>query len=212
MRYINAFFDLDGTLTESGPGILHSFRYALDRLGIDPGSRDLTAVIGPPLAYSFRLFNVAEDMIPEAVRLYRELYLTVGKYENLPYEGIRETLTSLREAGIRLYVATSKPESLACDILAHFELDSFFDIIAGASTDGSRSHKKDVLEYLLKQIPDAQKSVMIGDTVFDIEGANAANLPSIGVSWGYGNIEDMEKAGAETIVRTPAQLYAYLSE
>ena len=206
----HAFFDLDGTLTESGPGIIHSFRYALAQLGMDPDGFDLSRVIGPPLSYSFRSFGIAEDRIPEAVRLYRHLYNDTGKYENLPYAGIEEMLAALKAAGVKLYVATSKPEGLAKDILAHFRLDHYFEIIAGAAPDGTRSSKQAVLEYLMEQIITPPDAVMIGDTVFDIEGAAAVDLPAIGVCWGYGNTEETKKAGAAAIAHTPAELTDFI--
>lgn len=212
MKYTAALFDLDGTLTESGEGIMKSFRYAFEKMNLPlSADADLSVVIGPPLKGSFARFGVPEERLDEAVRTYRERYNTIGKYENKPYPGVEELLRKLSKKGILLYVATSKPEPMAKDILNHFSLDAYFDEIAGATFDGSRGTKKEVIEYLLKKTGFKGNCVMIGDTAFDITGAHETGLDGLGVEWGYGTHESMEKAGAEGIAQTMDQLYEMIA-
>ncbi|MDO4413501.1 MAG: HAD-IA family hydrolase [Erysipelotrichaceae bacterium] len=207
-RYTAALFDLDGTLTASAEGIIKSFRYAFEKMNLPlDETRDLSVVIGPPLKGSFAAFGVPEERLDEAVTAYRERYNTIGKYENEPFEGIRELLGRLKEAGVKLYVATSKPEAMALDILNHFDLVKYFDEIAGATLGDSRSSKKDVILYLLNKTEIKGNTVMVGDTAFDIIGAREAGIEAIGVSWGYGTIESMREAEPLAIVNTMDELY-----
>ena len=213
MKYTAVFFDLDGTLTESGPGIIRSFRYAFEKMNMElPADADLSVVIGPPLAGSFVRFGVPEDMAQEAVRKYRERYTTIGKYENEPYPGIRELLSKLKEAGLKLYVATSKPEVLAVDILDHFDLSKYFDEIAGATLDGTRGTKEQVIRWLIKKADLKETAVMVGDTEFDITGAKQTGLDGIGVSWGYGTEESMAATGALSVAHDMDELYRVLTK
>ena len=144
--------------------------------------------------------------------MFRSRYTTVGKFENFPYPGIRETLQKLKQQGHRLFVATSKPEILANEVLHHFELDGFFEQIAGATLDGSRSHKADVITYLLGMTGDVGQTLMVGDTAFDVIGAAAHGISTIGVSWGYGTVEDMEKAGAVAIAHSMEELVELINQ
>ncbi len=212
MKYTAVFFDLDGTLTESGTGIIRSFRYAFEKMEmeLDPEA-DLSVVIGPPLAGSFIRFGVPAERADEAVRKYRERYMTVGKYENEPYPGIRELLAKLKEAGLKLYVATSKPELLAVDILEHFDLAKYFDEIAGASMDGKRGTKEQVIRWLIEKADLKETAVMVGDTEFDITGAKQTGLDGIGVTWGYGTKESMKEAGADGLADTMDELYTLIT-
>ncbi len=190
-------FDLDGTLTDSGEGIMHCFEISLAHFGLPiPPRSQLRECIGPPLRDSYRRFGVSEENMEEAVLCYRDNYDAVGQFENFPYPGIAEALKSLKNAGHRLYVATSKPEYMSIDILSRFDLAQYFDIICGATVDGSRNTKEAVIAYLLAQLPDRENLIMVGDTIFDVEGAKAHNIPTVGVSWGYGNLPQMEAAGA----------------
>ena len=204
-------FDLDGTLTDSGEGIMNCARYTLEHYGLPiPCDEELRTIVGPPLHESFVRFGIPAEEADEAVKVYRSRYLTVGKYENYPYPGIREVLEKLKALGHTLYVATSKPEATSVDILNHFELAGYFDIIAGASFDRSRSSKEDVIAYLLSQCGDYEEKVMVGDTAFDVIGAKAHGIPTVGVSWGYGTVEEMEKAGAASIACTMDELFKML--
>ena len=204
-------FDLDGTLTDSGEGIINCAKLALSHFGISiPGDQEMREFVGPPLDLTFRKFGVPADKTDEAIAVYRSRYKTVGKYENFPYPGIRELLQALRDSGHRLFVATSKPEALSVDSLQHFALDSYFEIIAGATFDGSRSSKADVIAYLLEQVGNLDNTVMVGDTVFDITGAHAHGIPAIGVAWGYGDVAEMQKAGAYAIANSMTELLQLL--
>ena len=212
MKYKNILFDLDGTLTDSGEGIMNSGRYAFEQLKLKvPDTRELRKMVGPPLGTSFLQLGVPENQIEEAIRLYRDKYNNHGgKYQNKVYQGIEPMLEGLKTIGCRLYVATSKPEALAKEILAGFMLDSYFEYIAGATLDHSRENKSDVLKYLLEITGKTEDTVMVGDTVFDVTGAHEQNLSCIGVAWGYGIKEDIEAAGAEKIVESPEELLEYL--
>ena len=206
-------FDLDGTLTDSGEGIINCAILALEHFGCPIPSREaLRVFVGPPLHESFVKHGVPEDKAEEAVAIYRSRYIPIGKFENTPYPGIRELLESLKAEGHTLYVATSKPEQMSIDILEHFDLAKYFDRICGASLDTSRSSKEAVIGYLIEQNGRSDNMVMVGDTKFDIIGAKHHGIPGIGVSWGYGEVADMEAAGAVAIVDTMDQLLALLQK
>lgn len=205
-------FDLDGTLTDSGEGILNCAELALRHYKLPiPSREEMRVFVGPPLTETFGKFGVPEEEVDNAVAIFRSRYNTVGKYENTPYPGIRELLETLQAQGHRLYVATSKPEKTALDVLAHFDLTRYFTMICGASFDRSRSSKSDVIAYLLAQNGKADNMVMVGDTHFDILGAAAHGIPGIGVSWGYGEVVEMQQAGAQAIAYSVDELLNLLS-
>ena len=202
------FFDLDGTLTDSGEGIINCAILALEHFGLPIPSREaLRVFVGPPLDQSFINHGVPADKTDEAIRVYRSRYTTVGKFENFPYPGIEELLIKLKNAGCRLFVATSKPEGMSVEILEKFGLSHYFEKICGATLDGSRSHKADVIAYLLQQVDGVENVVMVGDTAYDVIGAKAHSIPTIGVSWGYGKVCDMVEAGAISIAHSTEELY-----
>lgn len=201
-------FDLDGTLTDSGEGIMNCAKLALEHYGLPiPSEAELRTFVGPPLHESFIRFGVPAGETENAVKIYRSRYNPIGKFENRPYDGIRELLEKLHSAGHKLYVATSKPEKMSIEILEHFDLARYFTLICGATLDTSRSSKADVIAYLLDQTGRSDHTVMVGDTAFDVIGAKAHGIPTIGVSWGYGKAEDMEAAGAAAIAHTMDELY-----
>jgi phosphoglycolate phosphatase len=202
------FFDLDGTLTDSGEGIINCAILALEHFGLPIPSREaLRVFVGPPLDQSFINHGVPADKTEEAIRVYRSRYTTIGKFENFPYPGVEGLLQKLKNAGCRLFVATSKPEGMSVEILEKFQLAHYFEKICGATLDGSRSHKADVIAYLLGQVDGVENVVMVGDTAFDVIGAKAHGIPTIGVSWGYGKVSDMENAGAVSIAHSMEELY-----
>ena len=206
-------FDLDGTLTDSGEGIINCAILALEHFSLPiPDRQTLRVFVGPPLHETFIRFGVPADKADEAVAVYRSRYVPVGMFENAPYEGIRELLATLKEQGHTLYVATSKPEWMAEEILKKFELDGYFDRICGATMDTSRSEKSQVIAYLLGLTGSAENAIMVGDTKFDVIGAAAHNIPTVGVSWGYGTVEDMQNAGAVAIANTMQELLEYLTK
>lgn len=205
-------FDLDGTLTDSGEGIINCAKMTLERFGLPiPSPDELRTFVGPPLGDSFMKYGVPADRVEEAIAVFRSRYLPIGKFENHPYPGIRELLETLKGQGHKLYVATSKPEVTAVEVLEHFDLASFFDCICGATFDQSHVSKSDVIAFLLEQIGTDADTVMVGDTAFDVIGAAAHGIPTIGVSWGYGKVQDMKKAGAAAIADTPEMLLKLLN-
>jgi phosphoglycolate phosphatase len=206
-------FDLDGTLTDSGEGIINCAILALNHFGLPvPDRETLRVFVGPPLDETFIKFGVPADKTDEAIRVYRSRYTTVGKFENVPYPGIEDLLAKLRKKGHQLYIATSKPEAMSIEILEKFGLAKYFTLICGATLDGSRSHKADIITYLLERAGGADNAIMVGDTAYDVIGAKAHGMPAIGVSWGYGKIEDMEQAGAMAIAHTMDELFALLDQ
>lgn len=204
-------FDLDGTLTDSGEGIMNCVQLTLNHFGIPVERRDdLRVFVGPPLRETFPKFGVPEAEVEHAIEIYRSRYNTVGIFENYPYPGVRELLHALKEEGFRLFVATSKPEVSANRVLDRFELSQYFEEIAGATWDGSRDTKESVIAYLLEKIGNVNHAVMVGDTRYDVEGASLHKIPTIGVSWGYGTVEELMQAGAVAIANTAESLLALL--
>ena len=211
MALKSILFDLDGTLTDSGEGIMNCVELALQHYGIPiPPREELRIFVGPPLQKNFLKFGIPEEEIDNAIKVFRSRYLTVGKFENFPYPGIPELLQKLKSAGHHLYVATSKPESTAREILDKFELSPYFDIICGATMDGTRQSKADVIQYLYDQTSETLPTIMVGDTSYDVEGANAHHIPTIGVAWGYGSIAEMVDTGAVAIAQSVDELYELL--
>ncbi|MBY5032067.1 HAD family hydrolase [Streptococcus suis] len=207
--YQTILFDLDGTLTDSGQGILNSVAYALEKMGIEePDTANLNRFIGPPLYESFsRFYQLSPEDTQSAVDAFRVYFKEKGMFENQLYPGIIPLLEELRTAGKTLIIATSKPEIFAKQILEHFGIAHYFDVIAGASLDSSRISKADVIGYAINQLEAFPKqAVMIGDREHDIEGARMHQLPAIGVLYGYGNKQEFEKAGATMIVETVQDL------
>lgn len=206
-------FDLDGTLTDSGEGIINCAQMTLERFGLPvPPREEMQVFVGPPLGDTFVKFGIPEERTQEAIDIFRSRYVPIGKYENHPYPGIRELLEALKAQGHRLFVATSKPEVTAIEVLEHFDLAKYFDLICGASFDQSRTTKSEVIAFLLEQNGRIDNAVMVGDTEFDVLGAAAHGIPTIGVSWGYGQVEDMQKAGAAAIADTPEGLLELLNQ
>ncbi|HEL2411668.1 TPA: HAD family hydrolase [Streptococcus suis] len=207
--YQTILFDLDGTLTDSGQGILNSVAYALEKMGIEePDTANLNRFIGPPLYESFsRFYQLSPEDTQSAVDAFRVYFKEKGMFENQLYPGIIPLLEELRTAGKTLVIATSKPEIFAKQILEHFGIARYFDVIAGASLDSSRISKADVIGYAINQLEAFPKhAVMIGDREHDIEGARMHQLPAIGVLYGYGSKQEFEKAGATMIVETVQDL------
>jgi phosphoglycolate phosphatase-like HAD superfamily hydrolase len=191
-------FDLDGTLTDSAPGILASFRHALAAIGAEVPEGDLVArVVGPPMNVTLAGLGLGERA-DEAIAAYRSDYTSRGWAMNSLFDGIPQLLDDLRAAGVRLAVATSKAEPTARRILEHFELTEYFDVIAGASVDGTRSSKVDVLAHALGQLhPLPERLMMVGDRAHDVEGAAEHGIDTVVVGWGYGATDFLEPHAAE---------------
>ncbi len=207
------FFDLDGTLTDSGEGIINCCELALRHYGIPvPSREEMRVFVGPPLHETFHEFGIPREECENAIAIFRSRYTTVGIFENAPYPGIQELLQTLQAQGHRLFVATSKPENMALQVLKHFDLARYFQQICGATMDSSRVEKSDVIAYLLSHCGAVENTVMVGDTHFDVLGAATHNIPTIGVSWGYGKVADMVDAGAYAIADNTAQLLELLNK
>ena len=205
------FFDLDGTLTDSGEGIINCASLALEHFGLAvPSRQEMRVFVGPPLDQTFIKFGVPADKTEEAIRVFRSRYVPIGIFENHPYPGVRELLEKLKAKGFRLFVATSKPEEMALKVLTRFDLAQFFEKICGATLDGSRIEKSDVIAYLLKQVDSIENTVMVGDTKFDVLGAGEHGIPTIGITWGYGEETDMVRAGAIAIAHSTEELLTLL--
>ena len=198
--------DLDGTLTRSEEGIINSARYALEKMGfLVPPAEELRKFIGPPLYASFRdLCGMNDEQSRQAVSFYRERYVVTGLYENEVYVGIRSALQRLKKAGAWLAVATGKPQGPTERILAHFGLAKFFDAVAGIEENDTTADKEQlILRALPKQYTNA---VMVGDRRFDVEGAKAVGIGSIGVTYGYGSRDELTAAGADHVVSSVKEL------
>ncbi len=209
------FFDLDGTLTDSRPGIFRCIQYALEKLQVpSPPESDLQTCLGPPLQESFaRLLNTADsEKIDEAVQLYRDRFEVKGIFENAVYPGIEPALTSLSKR-YQLFVTTSKPEKYAVQIIAHFSLDRFFQKVYGSFPDGRLAQKADLIKHVLtsENLP-AAEVIMIGDRHHDVNGARANGVVSVGAAYGYGSVEELSAAGANKISHSPRQLVNIINQ
>lgn len=210
-------FDLDGTLTDSGIGITNSVKYSLRKFGIDmtDSEQQLNKFIGPPLHESFQMFcGFTKEESAKAVKYYREYYKETGLFENTVYEGIEELLVKLKESGRKIIVATSKPELFARQILDHFGLAKYFTYIAGANMDETRTNKLEVIAYALEScgIEDLSNVIMIGDREYDIFGAKAIGVDSIGVLYGYGSLEELTNANATYIAEKVEDIYEIIEQ
>ena len=206
-------FDLDGTLTDPKLGITTCVQYALRSFGIEEPDLDkLEPFIGPPLKDSFiQFYNMDEKQAEAAVDKYRERFQDIGLFENEIYAGIKEMLRTLQKKGMHLAVASSKPTVYVERILEHFKIRKYFEVVVGSELDGRRVNKDEVVQEALSQLfsgglVERDKVYMIGDRKFDVEGARAQEVESIGVSYGYGSIGELKEAGADYIVRTVGEL------
>lgn len=216
MKYTTLLFDLDGTLTDSGPGIMNCVKYMLEHYGITEYTEaQLRACVGPPLTESFmRFWGFDYPTALEAVEVYRERYKPVGIFENSVYDGIPEALCAFRDAGARLYVATSKPTFMAERVLEHFGLREYFTKIAGATEDERLNRKDDIIEDLLLRLnlspEERRRCVMIGDRKYDVAGGRKFGLDTVGVYYGYAEAGELEAAGATHVVDTVEALRTLL--
>ncbi len=213
---MHLLFDLDGTLTDSRPGIIASIRHALAENGISvPAAENLTWCIGPPLLETFRKLvgpDASEELYQDTIVSYRESYSAEGIFDNSVYPEIIDTLTALRADGHSLHVATSKAECFARPVVEHFGLTPHFLSVNGSELDGTRANKAELIAHILQvyRIP-ANDAVMIGDREYDVLGAAKNGIPAIGVLWGYGSGGELMKAGAAATIRTPRLLLESLA-
>ena len=214
MKYNTILFDLDGTLTDPAKGITTSVAYALDHFGNEYESLEaLELFIGPPLREQFMEYcDVDTEKGEEYVAKYREYYAVKGIYENRVYDGLEDMLKSLKDAGKKIVLATSKPEKFALIILEHFGLIKYFDFVAGALMSNTRTKKDEVITYALENIGEfnLEDTIMVGDRLHDVEGAAKFSIDTIGVTFGYGSYQELRDAGAKIIVDTVEELTAEL--
>lgn len=218
-------FDLDGTLTDSSEGITKSVQYGLQSVGIEVTDlNELLKFIGPPLDYSFREFyNLSEEQIKTAVAKYRERYNSIGKFENALYPGMAALLKDMKKRGKHLAVASSKPEVFVRQILKHFNIEQYFEVVVGSGLDGSLGTKGEVVKEALRQLfvkeeggrlvldnTVCEKTAMIGDRRFDVEGGKENGLVTIGVEYGFPEAGELKEAKADYIVRSVDELHALL--
>ena len=213
--YATVVFDLDGTLSDPLDGVANALAYALDKLGRPPISRaTVTQLIGPPGTEGYvRVLGMTPAEAEETIAVYREYYTDRGLFENSLYDGIPELLTQLADAGVRCAVATSKPAVYAERIIDHFGLHDAFTFVGGASLDGKRSLKADVVAHTMAALgdPDPATAVMIGDRSHDVIGAAAHGLVCIGALWGYGSEDELVTAGAIAVTESPKALSLLLT-
>ena len=231
-------FDLDGTLTNPKTGITKSVQYALAHFGIEEEADNLTQFIGPPLIDSFmNFYGFSLEQAREGVTAYREYFAPKGIFENDVYPGVPEMLAALKEKGAILAVASSKPELFVEQILEHFDLAKYFDVVVGSLLNETRTSKEEVLEEALRQLgvmstdnlrqvgytkkdndivatmeDDDKKATiaMVGDRKFDITGAKVHGLTAVGVSFGFAEPGELEAEEPDFIAETVEQLKDYL--
>ncbi|MBH0156468.1 HAD family hydrolase [Fictibacillus sp. 5RED26] len=209
-NYEYILFDLDGTLSDPKEGITKSVQFALRRMGIAEENLDhLESFIGPPLQQSFQEFySFNETQIRTAITYYRERFKDRGMYENTLYEHIPSLLQELKDNGHTVAVATSKPTVFAEEILKYFNICHYFDLIVGSNLDGTRTSKTEIIQHILHHYSDQPKEtfIMIGDRKHDIIGAHNTGIDSIGVTYGYGSMEELTNAKPTSIVKTVSEL------
>jgi phosphoglycolate phosphatase len=202
--------DLDGTLSDSRPGIAASFRHTLLQLGHDPtAAGDLTWAVGPPIAVSLQrlLEPFGDDRVDTALQIYRERYSAVGIYDCAVYPGVKAMLEGLRDAGFAMCIATSKRRDFAERVIDYLELRPYVRGVYGAVPGGALDHKQDLLAHILTvENLEAPACTMLGDRLHDIEAASANAIRSIGALWGYGGREELELAGANAIAASPDEV------
>ena len=207
-------FDLDGTLTTPKEGITKCVQYALRAFGIEEPDLDrLTPFIGPPLRQSFiDFYQFSEDQAITAVEKYRERFSTTGLFENVLYLGIPTMLQALQKQGKILAVASSKPTVFVRQILEHFKLAQYFQVIEGSNLDGSRVEKKEVISTVLQQLgnPPIQQVIMVGDRIYDVRGAAELGIACVGVRFGFAAPGELENSGAIYLADTVSDLQQYL--
>ncbi len=208
--YKYVLFDLDGTLTDSKPGIINCLKFALDKIGANLPESELNEFIGPPLHVSMLKRGYSAEVTDRFIAAYRERFSKKGIYENTLYPNATFTLKKIKEMGKKIILATSKPLVFAQRILDHFGLTDFFDRVVGATMDGSLSEKRDIIEAASREL-DTAFALMVGDRRYDVEGAASFKIDSVGVTYGYGSVSELRQAGATYIIDEITQLIPILS-
>ncbi len=213
-NYSAILFDLDGTLTDSSPGILGCVRYALEKMGREvPEETLLNGFLGPPLVYSFTEYcGMTFDEARQAAAIYREVYEDQCVIGNSLYDGIYELLERLENAGKLLAVATTKPQVTADKIVEYFDIKKFFKAVCGAAPDGSSGEKAGIIREAVEKlgVSDLGQVLMIGDRFYDIDGAKEVGVASAGVLYGYGRPGELEQAGADYVFGDPREIAEFI--
>lgn len=215
MKYTNILFDLDGTLTDPKEGIINSVKFALAKFGVNESEvGDLMKFIGPPLHVSFRDFcGFNEENTELAVQYFREYFTDKGINENSIFPGVVELLESLKSRNLMIILATSKPTVHANTVLNNFEIAKYFQYVKGSNLNGTESGKTEIISHIIEKFNlEKDKTVMIGDRFYDINGAKENGIDSIGVTFGYGGEIELKKAGATYICRNIKKLNTLLLE
>ena len=208
-KYDTVFFDLDGTIIDSGEGVSNSVLYALEKFGINETRENALRFIGPPLADSFKdFYGFDDEKATKGIEIYREYYREKGIFECYLYDGIRELLIKLKENGYKVVLCTSKPEEYAHRVLRFFEIFDLFDYACGATMDEkTRATKDEVMAYAFETSgAQREKTLMVGDRKFDINSACKFGFDSVGVTFGYGSKEELKSAGATYIVDSAKEI------
>ena len=210
-KYDYVLFDFDGTVTDTGEGILKSLQYSFSAMGHEvPDSSDLKKFIGPPIHYSYTTFyGISEEDVGDYIKKYRERYREKGIYECYVYEGMRETIEALRNKGVKIGIASSKPVSLIYDVMNHLGITELFDAVTGVTVDDSNHSGKTFLVLdCMEKLGAADKSrvLMVGDRKFDLDGASGAGVDSCAVLFGYGSKEEFLKHNATYIIEKAEDL------
>lgn len=219
MKFDTVFFDLDGTVTDSAPGILAAVRFALNRRSEELGVKseefsdeDLRCFIGPPLIDTFQTFiPCSHGDAEKCLMWYREYFRPKGIYENSVYPGVVELLETLKSRGVKIVLATAKPEPFARIILDHFGLTKYFDAIHGATMDEGRNKKHLVIAWALEHSGDVGRVIMVGDRENDVSGAKVNGLDCIGALWGYGSEAELREAGVAYLCNAPGEILDILN-
>ena len=210
-KFDYVIFDFDGTVADTGEGILKSLQYSFTAMGDpEPDLRDLTKFIGPPVYYSYTTFyGISEDKVDLYVKKYRERYSEKGIYESKVYDGMLELINALKENNIKVGIASSKPERLIYAVADYLQITDMFDAIVGVKSDNSKhSSKAGLITQAIEDMgaSDKDKVLMVGDRMFDIDGAHEAGIKCCGALWGFGNEEEFREHNAEFIVSTPTEI------
>jgi phosphoglycolate phosphatase len=213
----HVLLDLDGTLSDSEPGILRSLQWACEIEGFPiPDEAQVRSVIGPPFEIGLPSIGIPDDALFRVINTYRERYETIGLFENTLYDGIVAMLDGLADAGLSLSIATAKPERTAVRIIEHFGLMERFELVVGATLTQERRAKHQVIAHVLGLLGldgggdtssgGAPRVVMVGDRDHDVLGALHNGMPCVGVTWGYGSVEELLTAGAAALAHQPADV------
>lgn len=215
----HVLLDLDGTLSDSEPGILGSLQWACEQEGFPiPTEAEVRSVIGPPFEIGLPSIGIPDDALARVIDRYRDRYTTTGAYENTMYDGVIEMLDELAGLGLSLSVATAKPEQTAHPILDYFGISERFDVRAGASLTSERRTKAQVIDHALRELeihadPDlGEHVIMVGDRDHDVLGAMHHGITCIGVTWGYGSVGELLRAGAVALADSPGEVAGLVTQ